>query len=189
MATGCSQDAPVLRRLLPGDAILAFGDSLTFGTGANADESYPAVLGDLINRKVVRSGVPGELSNAGLARLPDVLDKVKPKLVLLCHGGNDLLRKRSLGAAASNVRQMIALSREHGAEVVLFGVPRPALILSPAEFYDGIAQELQIPYLRDSISDILGDAELKADAAHPNAAGYRRLAAEVKGLLSEAGAV
>ena len=186
---GCGGGAPKLSKL-PADAvILAFGDSLTFGTGAQPDASYPAVLEKLIERKVWSAGVPGEASAAGLARLPSALDYYQPKLLILCHGGNDFLRKLGDAQAAENLRAMIRLARQRGIEVALIAVPKPGLFPSPPDFYAEIAKEFGLPYEDAALKAILRDNELKSDVAHPNARGYARLAAAVAALLKKSGAV
>ncbi len=186
---GCGGSAPKLSKL-PADAvILAFGDSLTFGTGAQPDASYPAVLEKLIGRKVWSAGVPGEVSAAGLARLPSALDYYQPGLLILCHGGNDFLRKLGDAQAAENLRAMIRLARQRGIEVVLIAVPKPGLFPSPPDFYAEIAKEFALPYEDAALKAILRDNELKSDIAHPNARGYARLAAAVAALLKKTGAV
>lgn len=184
----CGVD-PSLSPLPPGARILAFGDSLTHGTGAGNGDSYPQVLAALSGREVIAAGVPGELSAQGLARLPEVLAETRPALVLLCHGGNDMLRRRPQARAAENISAMIALIRASGAEVVLIGVPQPSLLLSAADFYTGIAEREAVVFEADALADILGDAGLKADPVHPNAEGYRELATRLHHLLHKAGAL
>ena len=66
--SACGRSSTPLPKIDPGGTIVAFGDSLTYGTGASAAESYPAVLERLISRKVIRSGVPGEVTSQGLER-------------------------------------------------------------------------------------------------------------------------
>ncbi|HEY6239990.1 MAG TPA: arylesterase [Burkholderiales bacterium] len=180
---------PKLPPLAPDAVVLAFGDSLTFGTGANASESYPARLEVLIGRKVVSAGVPGETSAAGLARLPAALEEAKPQLVILCEGGNDFLQKLDDGQAADNIRGMVRLAKAQGAQVVLVGVPKPGLLPSPAGFYADIAREFRLPYEATALKKILTDNALKSDLAHPNAAGYARLAEAIAALLKKTGAV
>jgi lysophospholipase L1-like esterase len=121
---GCGKQ-PRLQPLASDAVVLAFGDSLTFGTGADERESYPAQLALLIGRNVARAGVPGEISGDGLKRLPDVLDEYQPKLLVLCHGGNDFLRRLSKQQVAANVRAMIRLAKSRGVDVVLIGTPEP----------------------------------------------------------------
>ncbi len=186
---GCSGEDLSLPRLDADAVILAFGNSLTRGTGANAENSYPALLANLIGREVVNAGLPGELSAAGLARLGGVLDAVKPKLIILCHGANDMLRKKGLNLARDNLEQMILMARERGISVLLLGVPKPGLWLRPAEFYVELAQALSVPIEADALAEILGDNGLKADAVHPNAAGYRDLAQRIRDKLQALGAL
>ena len=188
LVAACS-GGPKLPRLAPDAVVLAFGDSLTFGTGANPHESYPARLEALIGRKVVASGVPGELSAEGLSRLSSALEETKPQLLILCHGGNDLLRKLDDAQAANNLRAMVRLAKTQGAQVVLIGVPKPGLLPSAAGFYEDIARELKLPYEDTALRKILTDNALKSDLVHPNAAGYARLAEAVAALLKKAGAV
>ena len=186
---GCGEDPPALPKLASGDVVLAFGDSLTFGTGARPEESYPAVLGRRIGFEVVNAGVPGEITANGLKRLPGVLERANPRLVVLCHGGNDMLRKKGIGAAEQNLREMIRIIRERGASVVLLGVPNFGLFLNTAEFYETVANDLGVPIDAEIIPDLLGDNEFKSDHIHPNAKGYARIAEAVEDVLREGGAL
>jgi lysophospholipase L1-like esterase len=188
LIAGCG-DRPKLERL-PADAIvLAFGDSLTFGTGANEDESYPAQLEKLIGRRVVRAGVPGEVTAQALARLPEALDEHAPRLLLLCIGGNDFLRRLDRQQAERNVRDMVKLAKSRGIAVLLIGTPEPGFTVSPPAFYGGIAKEFSLPYEEGIIGQVLKDTSLKADPIHPNARGYRLIAERLAEQLKQSGAI
>lgn len=185
----CGGKTPSLPRLGAGDVIVALGDSLTFGTGAAENESYPAVLAQLTGRTVVRSGVPGETTAQAVQRLPGVLDEYKPKLVIVCLGGNDMLRQHNEAETISNLRAIVRKVKDSGAAVMLIGVPRPALLTSAPKFYEDIAREFGIPYEGKAITGVLYKPELKSDSIHPNAAGYRRIAEAVAVLLRKTGAL
>jgi lysophospholipase L1-like esterase len=191
LVSGCSsEDTPKLRVLSDDAVILAFGDSLTYGTGADHQtESYPAVLTGLSGRTVVNAGVPGEVSSEGLNRLGKMLEEHQPDLVLLCHGGNDLIRKLDETALRQNLAQMVTQIREYGAEVVVLSVPKPGVLLKPAPLYLQLATEFQLPIANEIIADVESKTSLKSDAIHPNAAGYKLIAEQVYQLLSESGAL
>lgn len=186
MACSLPARLPVLAK---DDVVVAFGDSITFGTGASARESYPAILEHMIGRRVVNAGVPGEVTAAGLSRLTEVLNRGKPALLILCHGGNDYLRRMSRKQAADNIREMVRLARQKGAAVVLIAVPALGLSVTPEPLYRDIAKELTVPLDEKTLSSILADNSLKSDLIHPNAAGYSHLAESVAELLKKSGAI
>ncbi|MCG8378456.1 MAG: arylesterase [Proteobacteria bacterium] len=187
--TACGEDAPSLSRLPTDAVILAFGDSLTEGYGAKQHESYPAILQQLSGRKVINAGITGEESAPGLKRLPGVLAQHKPELLILCHGGNDMLRKRSMSQMEANIRSMIKLAGDKNIPVVLLGVPKPGLFLSSYEVYEKIADNTDVIFIEDLIPEVLGDNSLKSDAVHPNKDGYRVMAEAIYKVLKESGAL
>lgn len=189
LLTACGSDTPQLARLSVNDVILAFGDSLTEGVGAKESESYPAVLQSLSSRTVINAGISGEESTPGLARLPALLEEHNPKLLILCHGGNDILRKKNINNMKQNVRQMIQLAKDKNIPVVLLGVPNFGLFLSSHEVYIDIAESTDVIFIEDLIPSILEDKSLKADTVHPNKDGYKVMAEKIYSILQEAGAL
>ena len=136
-----------------GKAVLAFGDSVTFGTGATPGEDWPTLLA-----------------------------LHKPTLVIIEIGGNDFLRRRAPKAVKEDLRSMIHAARQEGAQVVLIAVPElsllGALTRAPADspIYEELGDEENIPVIGQVFSEILSHPELCADQIHPNAKGYQHMA-------------
>jgi len=188
MMSACKTE-PKQAPLPPEARVLAFGDSLTYGAGVLPEEAYPAQLQALIQRQVVNGGVSGELSGDGLRRLPIWLDEYEPKMLILCHGANDLLRSLSEQKAAENVRAMVKMARDRGIDVVLIAVPKFGLMRAPPTFYEDIAREFDIPIERYVLNDIVRNSALRSDSVHPNAEGYRLIAQALVKRLQVSGAL
>jgi acyl-CoA thioesterase I len=163
---------------LPEDAvILAFGDSLTYGTSAGEGEDYPSVLARLTGYRVVNAGVPGEVTAQGVERLPDVLAEVQPDLVILMHGGNDILQRRSATELEANIRKMIDLSRQAGAQVFLLGVPQPTHVVQSIPLFENVSWDMMVPFDKHALPDVLRNKSFRSEDGHLNAEGYAALAA------------
>ena len=188
--TACDKTEKVFTPLAEDAVILAFGDSLTYGTGAKREESYPAILEKLSGRKVINTGIPGEISRDGLKRLPMLLDKHKPQMLILIHGGNDILRSLPRQKTADNLKKMIAAAKQRNINVIMLGVPTFGLLsLDSAEIYQEVATAEKVPINLDTLPDILSSKDLKADAVHPNAKGYQVMAEAIYKLLQDSGAL
>ena len=186
LAAACGRK-PIRGRPVPtGATVLALGDSLTYGTGASADTSYPAVLAGLTGWNVVNAGVPGDTSAQALARLPALLAEHAPALVLLGIGGNDFLRRLPEDQTRASLRRACETVLGAGAQLLLIAVPRPTVAaafigsLTDHPLYGELAEELRLPLVRQGWSEVLADEALRADAIHANAAGYRRFAEMVR---------
>lgn len=185
----CGDQTPRLR--LPEDAVLlAFGDSITYGTGAEKQQSYPAILSRLSGHTVINAGIPGEVTTQGKQRLPGLLDRYRPGLLILCHGGNDLLRRLNANDMKSNLEAMIDSATQRNIPVLLIGVPSFALLFLEAnEIYNEIAEKYALLYEGKVLPRVESEPDLKSDRIHPNAEGYRQIAMAVHQLLQDSGAL
>ena len=188
--TACSKTAP--HAALPaGSTILALGDSLTAGYGADAAAAYPAVLAGLTGWQIINGGVSGNTSAQALARLPALMRR-QPQLVLVSIGGNDFLRKVPEADTRSNIRQIVQQIKAAGVPAVLVAVPyftTGALFgrLSEHPMYEELAAELNVPLFKGAWAEVLGNKKLKSDQIHANAQGYRVFAEKMWAFLKQQG--
>lgn len=189
LLSSCDNGDSGLTPLRPNDVILAFGDSLTSGVGARPELSYPAQLNRLLSRKVLNAGVPGEVSAEGARRLPALLDQREPELLIICHGGNDIIRKLDRGELRANLRRMYEAANQRKIDVIMIAVPQLGLGLQDVPLYQELADELQIPLVQGSLRELLADNQYKSDPIHLNGEGYGKLAEAVADLLAENGAL
>lgn len=178
---GCTD--PLLQPLPNGAVIVAYGDSLTAGSGVERRDAYPAVLQSMVGHTVRNEGVSGETTAQGLKRLPGVLDRNRPDLLILLEGGNDILRNMDLADTERNLDRMITLARERDIAVVLIGVPKRSLFSNTATLYHDLAERHGVPLEDSIIASLLRKSSMKSDSVHFNRAGYRALAQGVQELL------
>ena len=146
-----------------------------------------AKIADIMVENLSKAGYDAAAVTEFCDILPEFI-AFKPDLVLLCHGGNDMLQKVNDEVITRNVRAMIEAAQGCGADVILLGVPKPGLFLRAPPFYAEVAATCKIPYEAKVLPEILSTRSLKSDAIHPNAEGYRKLAGRVAALIRKRGA-
>lgn len=178
LGAGCARDVPKITRDGP---IVAFGDSLVYGTGSSGG-GFVKQLEQQLARPIENLGVPGDTTADGLARLDEVL-QLQPALVILLLGGNDFLRQVPPDTAFANLDAIITQLQADGAAVLLVGV-RGGLVRDHfAARFEELAERHGTAYVHDVLDDTLGVAGYMADQVHPNDAGYRVIADRIRPVL------
>lgn len=190
MLAAC-KEAPTHQPLPAGAVVLAFGDSVTFGTGAAPGEDYPTQLAQRSGWKVINAGKPGDTAAAAKSRIDALLQETQPAMVIVELGGNDFLRRRAEAEVKEDLRAILQSVKTAGAIPVLVAVPQFAIVLvgslSDSAIYSELAREENVVLAEDAFSEVLSDPSLRADRIHPNAEGYRRLSDGIAKRLGKAG--
>ncbi|MEC8860369.1 MAG: arylesterase [Pseudomonadota bacterium] len=160
--------------------VLVFGDSLSAAYRMDEEQGWVALLQQRVDNngldwQVQNASVSGETTSGGLARLPAVLDSTQPDILILELGGNDGLRGLPVPTIRANLQQMIELSQQAGARVMLVGIQIPPNYgpRYTQPFYDqyqALADQYGttlIPFLLDGIADQPG--LMQDDGIHPRA--------------------
>ncbi|MDX1353763.1 MAG: GDSL-type esterase/lipase family protein [Thiomicrorhabdus sp.] len=185
--TACS--SAKIPQLQADDVVLAFGDSLTAGYGVKPSNSYPEVLANMTGLNVINSGISGETTAEGLARLPMFLEQHQPGLVILLEGGNDQLQTRPYDEIKANLHKMIRLIKASGASVILVSVPQKKLFGGSLELYSELAEEFDLPIEDDIVASLMARPSMKSDYVHFNDKGYQALAEAIYEVMQTSGAI
>ena len=202
LLAGCSREqpkaaAPEPARESPAPAaapderpvIVAFGDSLSAGFGADPGQSYPDFLQKELDRRgyryrVITSGISGDTTTDGAERIGTVT-ALKPAIAILEFGGNDGLRGLPVSTTHANLEQMILALQRAGANVVLAGMTLPPnygedYIRSFEAVYKDLAQQYHLPLIPFLLRGVGGNPGLmQRDGIHPTGAGNRIVAENV----------
>lgn len=194
MLTACGaseKQAPVAK----GATVLVLGDSLTYGTGANAGEDYPALLAANTGWQVINAGVPGDTSAQGLARLPALLAEHQPQLLVIELGGNDFLQRLPVAETSANLKLALAQAKAKNIRTVLVAIPEFSPLkaavghLADHPLYEALAKETNTPLVEAVFSEVLSESQLRSDQVHPNAAGYQMVGTKMTAALKQLGLV
>jgi lysophospholipase L1-like esterase len=167
-----------------GENIICFGDSITFGYGANPGEDYPSALGKLVSLPVINSGVDGNTTFEALERLGnDVLAK-NPRLVIVEFCGNDFLKKISKDDTVRNLKVIIERIQDKGAMVALVDISAGMFFWEYREAFKKLAAEKKAIFIPVILNRIITNPAMKSDFFHPNVRGYKVIAKRIYQAIS-----
>ena len=184
-----------------GTTILILGDSLSAAHNISTEESWPVLLQQRLQQKnpqpvVINASISGETSGGGRERLPALLEKYQPDILILELGGNDGLRGYKFSQTKKNLAAMIEQALAQKAKVLLIGVRMPPNLgaLYNRRFqkiFESLAQRYPIAYLPRFLQGVAASkAEyMQADGIHPTALAQPLLAERVAEALAESGLI
>jgi len=163
---------------------VAFGDSITYGSGVNAGDNYPTKLAALMMRSVINEGYPGAESFVGAELVQGILDSYKPGFLLILFGVNDLIMGYSEDEAIVNL-QYICQAAINNKTIPVIATLTP--VAGEHRIWASGVERLNV-LIRQMAADMnvaLVDLEtafnwdtqyLQSDGLHPNALGYTLMA-------------
>ena len=167
-------------------AIVVLGDSLSAAYGLPMERGWVALLQDRltggnIGYRVVNASVSGDTTGAGLTRLPKILERHRPAVVVLALGANDGLRGIPTRQIEDGLTNLVRLARGAGAQVLLVGLRLPPNY--GAAYTEGfqatlraVAEAEEVPLVPDLLAGVAEDWRLmQADGLHPTAEAQPRM--------------
>jgi acyl-CoA thioesterase-1 len=171
----CASAAP------PGaPVILVLGDSLSAAYGIDRADGWVALLEKRLRaagheHQLVNASISGETTRAARARIPDLLQRSQPALVIVELGGNDGLRGVAPSETRNNLRAIIQAIQNRNADVLLVGIRLPPNYGSVyadrfAASYTDLAAELELPLVPFLLEGVANQPQLmQDDGIHPTA--------------------
>lgn len=146
--------------------VLVLGDSLSAEYGLARGTGWVALADrklkqQKIDAELVNASVSGETTSGGRSRLPALLAKYQPALVVIELGANDGLRGLPVAAAQANLQAMADAAGKSGSKVMLIGMRIPPNYGRDYAdkfyaMYGTLSRELKaplVPFMLDGVAD------------------------------------
>ena len=158
--------------------IMVLGDSISAEYGLPRDTGWVALMrqrlaNERIDYSVANASISGDTTSGGRARMPELIQRLKPGIVIVELGANDALRGVPLATTEDNLRTIVEQAQQAHAKVVLIGmyVPPsygPDYTQKFHGVYEQISKDLHVslvPFLLAGIAD--KPDMFQADQMHP----------------------
>jgi acyl-CoA thioesterase-1 len=168
--------------------VLVLGDSLSAEYGLARGAGWVALAerklqDQKMDATVVNASVSGETTSGGRSRLPALLQKYKPALVVIELGANDGLRGLPVAAARANLLAMADAAAKADAKVMLIGMRMPPNYGRDYAdkffaMYGTLSKEIKaplVPFMLDGVAD----KQFQADRLHPLAEAHPTILANI----------
>lgn len=177
------------------NTILIMGDSLSAAYGVRSEAGWVQLLRQRLERNglshwaVVNASISGETADGGARRLPELIEKHGPDVVIIELGGNDGLRGFPPNVIESNLATMIEATQNSGAQALLVGMQMPPnygprYTRMFAELYPTLSDRYNtelVPFFLDGIYN--HDNMMQADGIHPTEQAQPKLLDKVWPIL------
>jgi acyl-CoA thioesterase-1 len=161
--------------------LLVVGDSISAAYGLPAGAGWVDLLAARLAaqrfpQRVVNASITGDTTAGGRARLPALLARHQPAIVVLELGGNDALRGGNLASTRDNLAAMVAAVQRTGAKALIIGmkVPPnygPTYVREFDALFAGVAKAHKVPLVPFFFEGFGENNEMfQADRIHPTAA-------------------
>jgi len=176
-------------------AVLVVGDSLSAAHNIPAASGWVNLLQQRVKQQIkappaiINASISGETTAGALTRLPGLLEKHRPSVVVIELGGNDALRGLTPAQLRGNLEKMIVASQKADAKVLLLGIDvppnyGPAYRQRLRQTYAELAKQYDVallPFLLEGVA--LKPNLMQADGLHPTAAAQPQVLDNVWPLL------
>ena len=176
--------------------VLVLGDSLSAEYGLARGAGWVALAGQKlkqnhIDAEVVNASVSGETTSDGRSRLPALMNKYKPAVVVIELGANDGLRGLPVAAAEANLRAMSEAAAKADAKVMLIGMRMPPNYGRDYAdkfyaMYGKLSQDIKAPLVPFMLEGVAEKPQLfQADRLHPLAEAHPIILANIWPVLQK----
>jgi acyl-CoA thioesterase-1 len=190
LIAGCSSKVKFTDKSRSGPIVI-LGDSLSEAYQLKPEFGFVALLGERLDVEIVNLGKKGNTTGESVPRVKEEVLPLKPSLVIIQLGGNDVLQKVDPAETRANFQKMIDEVHQESIPILLLGVRGGLMSDKFEDMFSELVSQNELAYVPDILDGILTSPGLRIDNIHPNKEGHiliaDRVEPELKKLVDKLG--